>query len=567
MSTTIERYVIKHISGSKTNQVEEFDFAKPELTIGRAAGSEIQFDPEREVIVSREHGKIVKISSNPPKFAITDNNSRNGIFVNKTRVKGTTELNPGDEIQLGNNGPIFTFDIYPRPADMMMATRVVEIPTTIKPTTISEVQEVEVVPAAEPVKTGLGKHTVERMLVAERKKSFSTMAYVLGGLVLLLGGLGFAFRDQLFGKKQTIVQNNTTVVQDSTNKNKKTPEQIANENEDRVVHIEFSWELYDANRGDQLWHEYVQVRGQGGQARYAGLYIQNTDGQIEPYLDIQKNVNVGLPVGGNNSTGSGFVVSADGYILTNRHVAATWHTRHDVFLPEFGFPGLLVNSRKEIVKDQQGNPIQVMPGDISIWVPAETKMLGGRPAGSGSIQGRNKYINVVFAGTSLRRPVISVTPSDNHDVALIRADIPPSLTPVKMKDNYDEVKPGQSVTVMGYPGIAPDQYVVRSSKDPFNPSPKVTTVPTPTVTPGSIGRIIPASSETAKTFSTFGDSYQLTINATGSGNSGGPLFDDEGNVIGIYYAGKSNEQGTRISFAVPIKYGLEMLGLKKVTPR
>ncbi|HUM65852.1 MAG TPA: FHA domain-containing protein, partial [Chitinophagaceae bacterium] len=94
MSTAIERYVIKHISGSKINQVEEFDFSKPELAIGRAAGSEIQFDPEKEVVVSREHGKIVKNSSEPPKFTIVDNNSRNGIFVNKTRVKGSALLHP-----------------------------------------------------------------------------------------------------------------------------------------------------------------------------------------------------------------------------------------------------------------------------------------------------------------------------------------------------------------------------------------------------------------------------------------------------------------------------------------
>lgn len=558
MSNAIERYVIKHISGSKINQVEEFDFSKSELSIGRAAGSEIQFDPEKEVVVSREHGKIVKNSSEPPKFSIVDNNSRNGIFVNKNRVKGSAILHPGDEIQLGNNGPIFTFDIYPRPQDMMMATRVVEIPTSIKPTTIAEVQSTEVLPI-EPVKTGLGKQTVERMLVAERKKSYSTMAFGVGGLVILLGVLGYTFRDKLFPKPGPTPA--PIVIQDTTNKHKKSPDQISRDNEDRVVQIEFSWELFDAGTGNPLWHEYIQV-GKGNDARFAALFIQNTEGQIEPYVDIQNRVGSGLPVGGMNSMGSGFVVSADGYILTNRHVAATWHTRHDQFIPEFAYPGILVDSKKQIIKDQEGNPVLVMPQDLAIWVPAETKMLGGRPAGQGTIQGRNKYINVVFAGTTLRRPVISVTPSDNHDVALIRADIPPSLTPVKMKDNYETVKPGQSVTLMGYPAMSPDQYVVRKSNDPFNPTSKFSTVPTPTVTPGNIGRIIPGSSESAKTISTFGDSYQLTITATGVGNSGGPLFDDEGNVIGILYSG-----GSKLSFAVPIKYGLELLGLKKVASR
>jgi len=182
----------------------------------------------------------------------------------------------------------------------------------------------------------------------------------------------------------------------------------------------------------------------------------------------------------------------------------------------------------------------------------------------GTIKGRNTYMNVVFANTALRRPVASATPSDEHDVAMLKVEIPETLSPVTMKDNYEIVKPGQTVTVMGYPGVAPDEYVVRKSNDPFNPKPQVTTIPTPTVTTGNIGRIIPASSEKNQTYSGFGDSYQLTINATGAGNSGGPMFDDEGNVVGIFYAGKADERGTQISFAVPIKYGLELMGRKKV---
>lgn len=559
MSTTIERYVIRHISGSKINQVEEFDYNKSELSIGRAANCEIQFDPEKEVIVSREHGKIVKNSSNPPKFAITDNNSRNGIFINKTRVKGVAELHPGDEVQLGNNGPIFTFDIHPRPQDMMMATRVVEIPTTIKPTTISEVTAADVVPI-EPVKTGLGKQTVERMLVAERKKSYSTMAFGIGGLIVLLGVLGYTFKDKIFGKKTTTLVQNTMIIQDSTNKNKKTPGQITAENTDRVVQIEFGWQLFDAATNDDIWHEYSPVT-EGGVRRLAGVFIETADGKIEPYLDVKANMRIGQSIGVQGMSGTGFVVSEDGFILTARHLAAAWHTRY-TFIPASAFPGILVrvvNGREVTVPN-----FQVTPQDVFGWVPAEATMLGGKQVIPGTIKGRNTYMNVVFAGTALRRPVQSATPSDNHDVALIKVEIPKALSPVKMKDNYKEIQPGEAVTVMGYPGVAPEQFVVRPTNDPFNNVSQFTSVPTPTVTPGNIGRIIPASSVKDMRYSTAGDSYQLTINATGMGNSGGPLFDDEGNVVGIYYAGAADAAGTQISFAVPIKYGLELMGPVKV---
>ena len=491
MSTTIERFVIRHTAGSKANQVEEFDFNKNQLSIGRVAGSDIQFDPEQEVIVSREHGKIVKESTDPPRFSITDNNSRNGIFVNKTRVKGSVALQPGDTVQLGNNGPVFTFDIYPRPQDMMMATRVVEIPTSIKPTTVSEVQPANAaLPEVQPVKTGLGKQTVERMLVAERKKSYSSMGIALGGIVVVLAAIGFIFRKELFEKKVLIEQRVVTQV-DSSKLNKKSADQIARENEDKVVQIEFGWQLFDASTSNELWHQYTQVKGADGQARFAAMYIQNDQGQIEPYIDIQKNVSMGVPIGIAGATGSGFVVSEDGFILTNRHVAASWNTRYN--FPQYAFPGILVKMEKgklAMVPD-----VEVTQQNVGAWVPAEASMIGGRTASTGMVKGRNTYLNVIFANTSLRRPVQSATPSDDHDVALIKVEIPESLSKVKLKDNYNEIKSGQSVTVMGYPGVAPQQFVVRKSNDPFNPANHFNSVPTPTVTPGSIGRIVPASSE------------------------------------------------------------------------
>jgi serine protease Do len=551
MNSSIERYVIKYISGSKANQVEEFDFNKGELSIGRAAESDIQFDPEKEVIVSRQHGTISKVSADPLKFTITDNNSRNGIFVNKNRVKGTVALQVGDEVQLGLNGPVFSFDVYPRPQDMMSATRVVEIPTSIKATTVSELQTAPL-PVGEPVKTGLGKQTVERMLVAERKKSYSGMGMVLGGLILVLGVLGYTFRHTLFPPPPPPYKPPV----DTAAMKKRAPDVIARENQDRVVQIEFAWELYDVSTGQDLWHVFDRRKGTDSLYHFIPLYIQNSQGRYEPYLQTTSDKSYGVQICIPGASGSGFVVSEDGFILTNRHVGAGWNTSWD--FKSYDFPGLLVEPNaqgKLVISDKVVNR-----EDVGNWVPAEASMIDGHS--TSNIKGKNSYMNVIFAGTSLRRPVISSTPSDDHDVALIKVDIPESLSKVTMKDNYNQVQPGQTVTVMGYPGVAPQEIVVRKSNDPFHPNSMITTIPTPTVTPGNVGRIIPGSSDKNLTYSAFGDSYQLTINATGPGNSGGPLFDDEGAVIGIYYAGTSGT-GPQISFAVPIKYGLELMGRKK----
>jgi serine protease Do len=556
MSTTIERYVIRHISGTKANQVEEFDFNKQELSIGRTAGSDIQYDPEQEVIVSREHGKIVKVTAEPPQFSIIDNNSRNGIFVNKTRVKGSATLNPGDEVQLGSNGPVFAFDIYPRPQNMMMETKIMDIPTSIKATTISEIApSAGSSSAAEPVKTGLGKQTVERMLVAERKKSYGTMGIIIGVLVVALGVLGYVFRDNIFGPKEKMPP--PTGI--------KTPEQIAKENDDRVVQIEFGWQLRDVSSDVELWHEYDARFLPNGEIRYTALYFQNANGQVEPYLvtktELDKRNGSGTPLGFSGATGSGFVVSPEGYILTNRHVAACWLTSYQ--FANYAFPGALVKwigGKKAIDYD-----VQVGPQSLQGFVPANASMVDGRQVSANQIKGKNTYLDVIFSNTSMRNHMAGEPQaSEEHDVALLKINTVRSLSKVTMLDNYDQVKPGQTVTVMGFPGVAPEQFVVKKSKDVFNQQNQVTTVPTTTVTTGNIGRIIPASSDKNLTYSSFGDAYQLTMNATGAGNSGGPMFDDKGNVIGIFFAGKADPQGTKISFAVPIKYGLELMGITKV---
>jgi serine protease Do len=179
------------------------------------------------------------------------------------------------------------------------------------------------------------------------------------------------------------------------------------------------------------------------------------------------------------------------------------------------------------------------------------------------VEGRNKSLKVVFANSSQPYEAHLVTASQNHDVALIKVDLN-NLDPVVMNDNYASVKSGQRIVVMGYPGLAPQQRVVRKSNDPLKPNPEVFTIASPVTSPGHIQQILKSSAEFSSRESSFGDSYQVDLNATGGGNSGGPMFDDKGNVIGIYYAGGGNAHLGIISFAVPIKYGMELLSVRKV---
>src|SRR5215212_19541 len=123
----MERIVLKHLSGSKANQVEEFPLAHvKELILGRDPSSTVKYDPDRDDLVGRQHAKITQDPNDPSQFIVTDLNSRNGTFVNRQRLSGTTRINPGDVVQLGPGGPEFVFEVEPRPAGSTKATRVAQ---------------------------------------------------------------------------------------------------------------------------------------------------------------------------------------------------------------------------------------------------------------------------------------------------------------------------------------------------------------------------------------------------------------------------------------------------------
>jgi DNA-binding CsgD family transcriptional regulator len=63
--------------------------------IGRDAACEIRIDDES---ISRRHASL-RVSANS--VEITDHGSRNGVRVNGKRVYGTSEIVPGDEVEVG----------------------------------------------------------------------------------------------------------------------------------------------------------------------------------------------------------------------------------------------------------------------------------------------------------------------------------------------------------------------------------------------------------------------------------------------------------------------------------
>ena len=80
-----------------------------EAIVGRDLSCEIVLDSEEYGMVSRRHAAVRPVDVG--KWEICDLNSANGTYVNGDRLQGCRKLQAGDRIQLGKNGPEFTFEL------------------------------------------------------------------------------------------------------------------------------------------------------------------------------------------------------------------------------------------------------------------------------------------------------------------------------------------------------------------------------------------------------------------------------------------------------------------------
>lgn len=249
-------------------------------------------------------------------------------------------------------------------------------------------------------------------------------------------------------------------------------------------------------------------------------------------------------------SGTGFVVSPDGYMVTNAHVVGTHRN------PEEDLFYLLALQRRQEIRSNleadfdlsQSEREQVVDilfeklfdylAEYSRVTEVSTSMgvLHGTASPDEDFEARSWPASVEAAGSVFEE--VSGEPTWGRDVAVLKVDEPHPLPTVPLGDSTD-LGTGEPVIAIGYPDIGLEELFTDRN-----------TTLEPSLTSGVVSarRTLNSGIEAIQT--------DLDLNP---GNSGGPVYDGEGNVVGIATFRPPNLDLAEVSFALPIETATSFL--------
>jgi serine protease Do len=251
------------------------------------------------------------------------------------------------------------------------------------------------------------------------------------------------------------------------------------------------------------------------------------------------------------ASGTGFIISPDGYILTNAHVVLAEKDPIETILNKFIYTlaqAMLseVSKYYNIPQDDQEALVEMLllnfldyftenGGDVTD-IATNYYVLSGMGTPGEDIASKSWSATVKKQGTAYTD--VGGESSWGKDIAIIKVD-KTGLPTVTLGDS-NKVQVGDSVFVIGYPTIG-------AVEEFFEPA----AIFEPTVTQGVISA--------KKTLKTGIETFQ-TDTAINHGNSGGPAYNNKGEVIGIATFGAGPETGiANIMFLMPINLAQEFM--------
>ena len=295
----------KFLSGARAGQIEAF--RKGYIGLGRHPLSDVRFDAERDLDVSSRHAAIVRKTEG---FVLQDLGSRNGTFVNGTRITGDTVLRTGDVIGFGANGPALEFGVIE--ADQDLPPTAAAEALAARSSAPREVFEAASRPAPLRQSTGVRIAVEVARQTAQLRRTTKILL-----VVLILAGSGFTWV-QIDGRRraresQTMNQQVQTELQGVRDALK------ASQDETTRLRRELAVSGGDASSVARLRRELETAerrqRALAGAAGvdYRALSHQNQDAVAIVLVEYTD---------GERFSGTAFAIDSMGIMITNKHILA-----------------------------------------------------------------------------------------------------------------------------------------------------------------------------------------------------------------------------------------------------
>jgi len=305
------RVQVKFLSGARVGQVEAF--RKAYVGLGRHPLSDVRFDAERDLDVSSRHAAIIRKANG---FILQDLGSRNGTFLNGTRVTTDTPLQDGDVIGFGANGPALEFHAIPAEAGDELATTAASAPRDLMPAT----------PAAAPRSSTAVRIAVE--VARQTAQLRRTTKVLIVFLVITAGTFGWLqwqagrrTRDllqlqaradtlmrearQLSSQFQSQLKGVRDALAESQAETARLRHEVAGSSSDASSLGRLRMQLDDAERRQRA------LIGAVGGVDYRAISHRNQDAVAMVLVEFSDT---------ERYSGTGFAVDSNGTVVTNKHV-------------------------------------------------------------------------------------------------------------------------------------------------------------------------------------------------------------------------------------------------------